>query len=175
MFADVMAWGKRIDILVNNAGITQDNILLRMKEEEFTRVIDINLTGCYHCMKLVSKIMLKQRSGHVINMSSVVGLRGNPGQINYAASKAGIIGMTKTMAKELASRGITVNAIAPGFIETDILAGMTEQAKASITEPIPAGRLGQPEEVAEAVLFFAQPASGYITGQVLGIDGGMAV
>lgn len=175
MFKEAKEWNGRIDILVNNAGITKDQILLRMKEEDFARVIEVNLMGSFHCMQLAGKIMLKQKFGRIINMSSVVGLRGNPGQMNYAASKAGVIGMTKTMAKELAAKNITVNAIAPGFIETDILNDMTDKAKEDMTAPIPAKRLGQPEEVAEAVAFFANPDNAYITGQVLCVDGGMAV
>lgn len=175
MFEKALQFNGRIDILVNNAGITKDNLLLRMKEEEFDSVIDVNLTGCFHCLKNAAKPMLKQKYGRIINMSSVVGLRGNQGQLNYAASKAGIIGMTKSMAKELASKNILVNAVAPGFIETDILNAMTDKAKAEMTGPIPVKRLGQPEEVAEAVAFFAGPANTYITGQVLCVDGGMAV
>lgn len=175
LFEEALQFNGRIDILVNNAGITKDNLLLRMKEEDFDSVIDVNLTGCFHCLKYAAKPMLKQKYGRIINMSSVVGLRGNQGQLNYAASKAGIIGMTKSMAKELASKNILVNAVAPGFIETDILNAMTDKAKAEMTDPIPVKRLGQPEEVAEAVAFFASPANTYITGQVLCVDGGMAV
>lgn len=175
LFAEAFAWQNRLDILVNNAGITKDQILLRMKDEDFERVIRVNLTGSFYCMKHAAKIMLKQKYGRVVNMSSVVGLRGNPGQINYAASKAGLIGMTKSMAKELAAKHITVNAVAPGFVETDILQAMTEKARMEMTGMIPAGRLGRPEDVAEAVLFFAQPGASYITGQVLCVDGGMAV
>lgn len=175
MFQEAMSFTGRIDILVNNAGITKDQLLLRMKPEDFEKVIRVNLTGCYNCLQLVAKIMLKQKFGRVINVSSVVGLRGNPGQINYAASKAAVIGMTKTMAKEFAMKNISVNAVAPGFIETDILSAMEDRAKEGMVGMIPAGRLGRPEEVAEAVAFFAHPENGYITGQVLCIDGGMAV
>ncbi len=175
LFQKALEFGGRIDILVNNAGIVKDNLLLRMAEEDFDRVIDVNLTGTFHCMKQASRIMLRQKGGRIINISSVVGLRGNPGQMNYAASKAGIIGMTKTMAKEYAAKNITVNAVAPGLIATDILQGMTEKARTELAESIPAGRLGNPADVAEAVAFFARPEASYITGQVLCVDGGMAV
>lgn len=165
----------RIDVLVNNAGITRDNLLMRMSEADFDAVVDTNLKGTFLCMKAVSRMMMKQRYGRIINMSSVVALRGNPGQMNYVASKAGVIGMTKTMAKELASRGITANAIAPGFIETDMTATLTDAQRADMTTTIPMARPGKPEDVAAAVAFFADEASGYITGQVLCVDGGMAV
>ncbi|MGM3304522.1 3-oxoacyl-[acyl-carrier-protein] reductase [Anabaena sp. WFMT] len=164
---------KRVDILVNNAGITRDTLLLRMKLEDWQAVIDLNLTGVFLCTKLVSKIMLKQRSGRIINIASVAGQMGNPGQANYSAAKAGVIGFTKTVAKELASRGITVNAVAPGFITTD----MTSDVKAeNILQFIPLGRYGQPEEIAGMVRFLAaDPAAAYITGQVLNVDGGMVM
>ncbi|MBK1989176.1 3-oxoacyl-[acyl-carrier-protein] reductase [Sphaerospermopsis aphanizomenoides BCCUSP55] len=164
---------KRIDILVNNAGITRDTLLLRMKLEEWQAVIDLNLTGVFLCTKAVSKIMLKQRSGRIINISSVAGQMGNPGQANYSAAKAGVIGFTKTVAKELATRGITVNAVAPGFITTD----MTSDIKAEgILQFIPLGRFGQPEEIAGMVRFLAaDPAAAYITGQVFNVDGGMVM
>ena len=165
----------RLDILVNNAGITRDGLLMTAKEEDFSRVLDTNLKGAYFCMKAASKVMLRQRYGRIISMSSVVGLRGNPGQTNYAASKAGILGLTKAAAKELATRGITVNAVAPGFIETDMTAAMPEKAKEAMLTTIPAGRPGAPEDVAKAVAFFAEKDSAYITGQVLCVDGGMAV
>ncbi len=165
----------RLDILVNNAGITRDGLLMTAKEEDFSRVLDTNLKGAYFCMKAVSKVMMRQRYGRIISMSSVVGLRGNPGQTNYAASKAGILGLTKAAAKELATRGITVNAVAPGFIETDMTAAMPEKAKEAMLTTIPAGRPGAPEDVAKAVAFFAEKDSAYITGQVLCVDGGMAV
>ena len=165
----------RLDILVNNAGITWDGLLMTAKEEDFSRVLDTNLKGAYFCMKAASKVMMRQRYGRIISMSSVVGLRGNPGQTNYAASKAGILGLTKAAAKELATRGITVNAVAPGFIETDMTAAMPEKAKEAMLTTIPAGRPGAPEDVAKAVAFFAEKDSAYITGQVLCVDGGMAV
>jgi 3-oxoacyl-[acyl-carrier protein] reductase len=165
-------WG-RIDILVNNAGITRDTLLLRMKLEDWQAVIDLNLTGVFLCTKAVSKVMLKQKSGRVINITSVAGLMGNPGQANYSAAKAGVIGFSKTVAKELAVRGITVNAIAPGFIATD----MTNDLKADeILKYIPLARYGQPEEVAGMIRFLAtDPAAAYITGQVFNVDGGMVM
>ena len=164
-----------IDILVNNAGITRDNLLMLLKEEDFDAVVDTNLKGAFLCMKAAVRPMMKQRHGRIISLSSVVGLRGNAGQVNYAASKAGVIGMTKSLAKELASRGVTVNAIAPGFIETDMTAAMPEAAKTATLASIPMGRLGQAEDVARAIAFLAAEESGYITGQVLCVDGGMAM
>ncbi len=165
-------WG-RIDILVNNAGITRDTLLLRMKPEDWQSVIDLNLTGVFLCTRAVSKIMLKQKSGRIVNVTSVVARMGNPGQANYSAAKAGVIGFTKSVAKELASRGITVNAVAPGFIATD----MTRDLKADeILQFIPLGRYGEPEEVAGLVRFLAaDPAAAYMTGQVINIDGGMVM
>ena len=165
----------RIDILVNNAGITRDGLLMTMKEEDFDAVINTNLKGAFLCMKAVSRLMMKQRYGRIVNLSSVVGLRGNAGQMNYAASKAGLIGMTKSMAKELATRGVTVNAVAPGFIETDMTAALPEAAKTGLLSSIPMQRLGAAEEVANAIAFFASDDSAYITGQVLSVDGGMAI
>ena len=165
----------RIDILVNNAGITRDGLLLMMKPEDFDAVIAANLRGAFLCMKAVARQMVKQRYGRIVNLSSVVGLRGNAGQVNYAASKAGVIGMTKSLAKELAGRNITVNAVAPGFIDTDMTAVLSEQAKEAMLSTIPMAKLGQPEDVAHAVAFFASDEAAYITGQVLCVDGGMAV
>lgn len=165
----------RIDILVNNAGITRDNILALMKEEDWDAVINTNLKGIFTCTKAVSKVMIKQRSGKIINMTSVVGIMGNAGQTNYAASKAGVIGFTKSAAKELSARGITVNAIAPGYIATDMSAAISEQAKAELAKQIPLSRLGSPEDIAGAVLFLASDAANYITGQTINVDGGMVM
>lgn len=165
----------RIDILVNNAGITKDGLMMRMSEEDFGDVIDVNLKGTFHCIRFASRQMMKQRSGRIINMSSVVGISGNAGQVNYAASKAGVIGMTKSAAKELASRGITVNAIAPGFIETDMTSVLSEKVKEETMKQIPLGRLGHAEDIAASAAFLASDEAGYITGQVLAVDGGMAV
>lgn len=171
----IMAREGRIDILVNNAGITRDGLLMMMKEEDFDAVIAANLKGTFLCMKAVSRIMMKQRYGRIVNLSSVVGLRGNAGQVNYAASKAGVVGMTKSLAKELASRGVTVNAVAPGFIATDMTAAMTDAAKEATLASIPLQRLGAPEDVAHAVAFLASDEAAYVTGQVLCVDGGMAM
>lgn len=165
----------RIDILVNNAGITKDGLMMRMSEHDFSDVIDVNLKGTFYCMKFASRQMMKQRSGRIINLSSVVGVCGNAGQVNYAASKAGVIGMTKSAAKELASRGITVNAIAPGFIETDMTNVLSDKVKEELSKQIPLGYLGQSEDVAQAVAFLASDGAKYITGQVLHVDGGMAM
>lgn len=170
--AVIEKWG-RVDVLVNNAGITRDTLLLRMKPEDWQAVIDLNLTGVFLCTRAASKIMLKQKSGRIVNISSVVGLMGNPGQANYSAAKAGVIGFTKSVAKELAPRGITVNAIAPGFIATDMTHGLNSE---DILKFIPLGRYGQAEEVAGATRFLAaDPAAAYITGQVLNVDGGMVM
>lgn len=169
----VMEKWSRVDILVNNAGITRDTLLLRMKPEDWQAVIDLNLTGVFLCTRAASKIMLKQRSGRIINISSVAGQMGNPGQANYSAAKAGVIGFTKTVAKELASRGITVNAVAPGFIATDMTSNLKSE---EILKFIPLGRYGQPEEIAGMVRFLAADASAaYITGQVFNVDGGMVM
>ncbi|NLJ88025.1 MAG: 3-oxoacyl-[acyl-carrier-protein] reductase [Epulopiscium sp.] len=164
-----------IDILVNNAGIIKDNLIMRMKEEEFDDVIRVNLKGVFNCIKHVSKIMLKQRSGRIINISSIIGLIGNIGQINYAAAKAGLHGMTKSAAKELASRGITVNAIAPGFIESDMTSTLADKYKEAIIKAIPLGRIGKAKEVSELVCFLASEEASYITGQIICVDGGMAM
>lgn len=172
---DVIEKYGRIDILVNNAGITKDGLLMRMSEEDFGKVIDINLKGTFNCMRFASRQMMKQKSGRIINMSSVVGVCGNAGQVNYAASKAGVIGMTKSAAKELASRGITVNAIAPGFIETDMTNVLSDKVKEESVKQIPMGCFGQAEDIAAAVAFLASDDARYITGQVLHVDGGMAM
>ena len=174
-FKDVINQFGRIDILVNNAGITKDGLIMRMSEEDFTSVVDVNLKGTFHCIRFASRQMMKQRSGRIINMSSVVGISGNAGQINYAASKAGVIGMTKSAAKELASRGITVNAIAPGYIETDMTNVLSDKVKEETMKQIPLGRLGQTGDIAAAAAFLASDEAGYITGQVLAVDGGMAI
>jgi len=165
----------RIDIVVNNAGLARDNLLLRLKEEEWAQVMDVNLKGVFLCTKAAARPMLRQRSGRIINLTSVVALTGNPGQAAYTAAKAGVIGFTKTMAKELASRAITVNAVAPGFIETDMTGSLPEEVKTGYLSLIPAGRWGTTAEVAEVVAFLASPLAGYITGQVININGGMYV
>ena len=170
----VDAWG-RLDILVNNAGIARDNLLLKMSEDDFDKVIATNLKGVFNCTKAVTKIMMKQRGGRIVNMSSVVALRGNVSQANYAAAKAGIIGLTKTAARELASRGITVNAVAPGFIDTDMTAALSEKVKEVLLKEIPAGRMGTPEDVANAVAFLVSDQAAYITGQVLSVNGGLVM
>ncbi len=165
----------RIDILVNNAGITKDGLLMKMSETDFDRVIDVNLKGTFNTMRFVSRQMLKQRCGRIINMSSVVGIMGNAGQANYAASKAGVIGLTKSAARELASRGITVNAIAPGFIETEMTAVLSDAVKEASAAQIPMGKFGKPEDIAKTAAFLASENAGYITGQVIQVDGGMAI
>ena len=175
MVKEVISSFGSLHILVNNAGITRDGLTLQMKEEDFDAVLDTNLKGAFCCCKAVYRPMMRQRSGRIINMSSIVGLRGNPGPANYCASKAGLIGLTKSLAKELAARKVTVNAVAPGFIDTDMTAVLSEQAKEAMLSTIPMAKLGQPEDVAHAVAFFASDEAAYITGQVLCVDGGMAV
>lgn len=167
-------WG-RVDILVNNAGITRDGLLMIMKEEDWQAVLNTNLNGAFHCTKAVSRLMMKQRSGSIINITSVVGETGNAGQANYAAAKAGLIGFTKSVAKELASRNIRCNAVAPGCITTDMTAVLGEEAVDAMVKTIPMGRVAQPEEVAKAVLFLASDDASYITGQTLNVDGGMVM
>jgi 3-oxoacyl-[acyl-carrier protein] reductase len=164
-----------LDILVNNAGVTEDNLLLRLSDEDWDRVQDTNLKGAFHTIRAATKGMMRRRSGRIINITSVVGLTGNKGQANYAASKAGLIGLTKAVAKELASRGILCNAVAPGFIETEMTAAMTESAREQLSGQIPLGRLGSPDDVATVVRFLAGPGAGYITGQVIVVDGGMVM
>ena len=162
-----------IDVLVNNAGITRDGLLIAMKEEDFDRVLQVNLKGTFLCCKAVCRGMIKRRSGRIINLSSIVGIHGNAGQVNYAASKAGVIGLTKSLAKEIAGRGVTVNAVAPGMIETDMTAVLSDEQKKAMLAGIPAKRIGKPEDVAAAVAFLASEEASYITGQVLGVDGGL--
>jgi len=165
----------KLDILVNNAGITRDNIIMRMKEEDWDQVMDTNLKSVFLLSKAVSRQMMKQRSGKIINISSVVGVLGNPGQANYVAAKSGVIGLTKTLARELASRGITVNAVAPGYIETDMTAGLSEEVAKQLMEQIPLSRLGTPKDVANVVKFLVSEDASYMTGQVLHVDGGMVM
>ncbi|WP_102262164.1 3-oxoacyl-[acyl-carrier-protein] reductase [Mesobacillus jeotgali] len=165
----------KVDILVNNAGITKDNLLMRMKESEWDDVININLKGVFLCTKAVTRQMMKQRSGRIINISSIVGVSGNPGQANYVAAKSGVIGLTKTTAKELSSRGITVNAVAPGFITTDMTDKLNEDVKTEMLKQIPLARLGEPKDIARTVIFLASEDSAYMTGQTLHVDGGMVM
>lgn len=175
MIKDTIAKFGRIDILVNNAGITRDNLLMRMKEDEWDSVIDTNLKGVFLCTKAVTRQMMKQRSGRIINMASIVGVIGNPGQANYVAAKAGVIGMTKSTARELASRGITVNAIAPGFITTDMTDQLTDEQKEAMLQQIPLAKFGQASDIASTALFLASDDANYITGQTINVDGGMVM
>ena len=175
MVKEVLSRFGRLDILVNNAGITRDGLMPMLKDADWDAVLDANLKGAFHCMRAAYRPMMKQKYGRVVNLSSIVGLRGNAGQANYAASKAGLIGLTKSMAKELAGRNVTVNAVAPGFIDTDMTAALPEKAREAMLASIPMGRVGQGEDVAKAVAFFAGDGAGYVTGQVLCVDGGMAV
>ena len=174
-FDEIIEKTGRIDVLVNNAGITKDGLLVRMKEKDWDNVLDVNLKGAFTCMKIAAKAMMKQRHGCIINISSVVGVTGNVGQANYSASKAGLIGLTKTTAKELAPRGITVNAVAPGFIETDMTASLSDKARNAMLDQVPLGRAGQPEDVARVVAFLASESASYITGQVIHVSGGMYI
>lgn len=172
---EVLSIFGRIDILVNNAGVTRDNLLVRMKEEDWNHVIDVNLKGVFLCTKAVARSMMKQRNGRIVNISSVVGVSGNPGQANYVAAKAGVIGLTKSNAKELSSRGITVNAIAPGFIETDMTSVLDQETRDTLLNEIPLGRFGASQDIAEAVAFLSSDAASYITGQTIHVDGGMVI
>jgi 3-oxoacyl-[acyl-carrier protein] reductase len=165
----------RIDILVNNAGVTRDTLVLRMKEEDWQQVLQINLSGMYHCSRAVLRPMIRQRSGRIINMTSVVGITGNAGQVNYAAAKAGVIGLTKSLAREVAGRGITVNAVAPGFIDTDMTQGLSAEAKEALLRQIPLGRWGTPQDVAHCVCFLVSSRASYITGQVMQVNGGLSM
>ncbi|HKM03619.1 MAG TPA: 3-oxoacyl-[acyl-carrier-protein] reductase [Lachnospiraceae bacterium] len=175
MITEMLALFGHIDILVNNAGITKDNLVMKMSEEDFDQVISTNLKGTFNTIKHMYRIFLKQKSGHIINLSSVSGVLGNAGQANYAASKAGVIGLTKTVAKELGSRGITVNAVAPGYIDTDMTNAMSDDAKAATIAQIPLKRVGNTKDIAETVAFLASEKASYITGQVISVDGGMAI
>ena len=175
MMKDLIAQFGRIDILVNNAGITKDGLLMKMSEADYDAVLDINLKGTFNCIKHISRQMLKQKGGRIINLSSVVGVYGNAGQVNYSASKAGVIGITKSVAKELGSRGISVNAVAPGFIVTEMTDAMPEEAKKQVSERIAMKKLGSTKDVAETVAFLASDKSAYITGQVICVDGGMSI
>lgn len=175
LFEEVLTAYGRVDVLVNNAGITRDNLLIRMSEDEWDAVIAVNLKGCFNCLKAAAKIMMKQRSGKIVNISSVVGIMGNVGQANYAASKAGVISLTKSAAKELAARNITVNAVAPGYIESEMTKILHENVKAAFLNLVPLKHPGQPKDVANVVSFLVSPAADYITGQVIHVDGGMVM
>lgn len=173
MFEKVLAFAGRLDILVNNAGVTKDNLIIKMSDEDYMNVINTNLNGAFFCMKRAVKVMLREKYGRIVNLSSIVGIAGNPGQVNYSASKAGIIGMTKSIAKELGRKNITVNAVAPGFIDTRMTEVLSDSAKEAFLKQIPAGRAGKPEEAAAAVAFLASPSAAYINGQVIEVTGGM--
>jgi 3-oxoacyl-[acyl-carrier protein] reductase len=175
MVKDILAKYKKVDILVNNAGVTRDNLIMRMSEEDYDLVLDTNLKGAFNMIRHLSRSFIKQRGGKIINISSVSGVLGNAGQANYSASKAGVIGLTKSVARELASRGINVNAVAPGFIDTDMTKNMTEDARKGVSDMIPMGRMGSTKDIADLVLFLADDNSNYITGQVICVDGGMAI
>jgi 3-oxoacyl-[acyl-carrier protein] reductase len=174
-FQEILEEYGRIDILVNNAGVTRDTLTLRMKEEEWQQVLQINLSGIFHCSKAAIRPMIRQRSGRIVNITSVIGIIGNAGQVNYAAAKAGAIGMTKSLAREVASRGITVNAVAPGFIETDMTQGLSVEAKEELLRQIPLGRWGSPQDVAHCVSFLVSARASYITGQVIQVNGGLSM
>lgn len=175
MFREVTDAFGTLDILVNNAGITRDNLAVRMTEEEFSQVIDTNLKGAFFCMKLAGRLMMKKRYGRIVSISSISGVHGNPGQINYCAAKAGVIGMTKCLAKELAVRGVTVNAVAPGYIDTDMTAVLPDKVKETVLGQVPLGRMGRPQDIAETVAFLASDRAAYITGQTILVDGGMGI
>ncbi|MDR1205255.1 MAG: 3-oxoacyl-[acyl-carrier-protein] reductase [Peptococcaceae bacterium] len=175
MVKEVLTRFGRLDILINNAGVVRDSLLIRMKDEDWDQVLDTNLKGAFNCLRACARPMMKQRAGRIVNVSSVVGLTGNPGQLNYAASKAGLVGLTKSAAKELASRGILVNAVAPGYIETDMTDSLDSRAREALAENIPVKRIGNPKDVANLILFLAGSESAYITGQVIAVDGGLAM